>query len=178
MADKTALLLEAERRGILPPAQQAVLDEARRRGLVDVTRANLHNRPTPVESTGSPLKLPFMNQAIAGMAGGPVDLVNFGLNLMGIGSEEPFGGSQSIERAMLTAGIDLPDPGQRPETMGERVQRGETIAKVGRYPGGSTMLHFEVYRVGTRKRPRWPFGKPQPGSLVDPHSYLLATVQT
>lgn len=63
-------------------------------------------------------------------------------------------------------------------SVGNRVQRGQQIAKVGQYPGGSSMLHFEVYRVGTRKRPKWPFGKAQPGSLVDPETYLLATVTT
>jgi hypothetical protein len=34
MADKVELLLEADRRGILPPDQKALLDEARKRGLV------------------------------------------------------------------------------------------------------------------------------------------------
>lgn len=34
MADKLALMLEAERRGILPPDKVALLAEARRRGLV------------------------------------------------------------------------------------------------------------------------------------------------
>lgn len=35
MADKIELMLEAERRGILPPQQKAMLDEARKRGLVN-----------------------------------------------------------------------------------------------------------------------------------------------
>lgn len=39
MADKLQLLLEAERRGILPPEQKAMLDEARKRGLVDTQGA-------------------------------------------------------------------------------------------------------------------------------------------
>ena len=34
MADKIALLLEAERRGILPENKKALLAEARKRGLV------------------------------------------------------------------------------------------------------------------------------------------------
>lgn len=34
MADKIALLLEAERRGILPDNKKALLAEARKRGLV------------------------------------------------------------------------------------------------------------------------------------------------
>lgn len=35
MADKLQLMLEAERRGILPPEQKVLLDEARKRGLID-----------------------------------------------------------------------------------------------------------------------------------------------
>lgn len=34
MTDRIALMLEAERRGILPPDKAALLAEARRRGLV------------------------------------------------------------------------------------------------------------------------------------------------
>lgn len=35
MANKIELMIEAERRGILPPEQAAMLDEARKRGLVN-----------------------------------------------------------------------------------------------------------------------------------------------
>ena len=62
--------------------------------------------------------------------------------------------------------------------IGERVERGEVIAKVGSYPSGRSMLHLEVYRAGTRRRPRWKYDTPQPGSVVNPHKYLLATVTT
>lgn len=60
---------------------------------------------------------------------------------------------------------------------GFRFQRGQKIAEIGRYPGGSTMLHFELYRVGTRKRTPWAWGAPKPDPLVNPHKYLLATVK-
>jgi murein DD-endopeptidase MepM/ murein hydrolase activator NlpD len=68
-------------------------------------------------------------------------------------------------------------PGSYP-VKGARVSRGQKIAEVGRYPGGSTMLHLELHKVGTTKRIPWMWGKPQPGSLVDPTNYLLATVDT
>lgn len=67
-------------------------------------------------------------------------------------------------------------PGSYPKS--GRLKRGEMIARIGRYPGGSQMLHFEVYKVGTLKRVRWPYGQAQPPQLVDPHPYLLATVTT
>lgn len=51
MADKTQLLLEAERRGILPAEMQPLLDEARRRGLVPAAD------PPPIRF-GPPVRLP------------------------------------------------------------------------------------------------------------------------
>lgn len=33
--------------------------------------------------------------------------------------------------------------------VGSKVQRGQAIARVGQYPGGSEMLHFELYTKGT-----------------------------
>jgi murein DD-endopeptidase MepM/ murein hydrolase activator NlpD len=68
-------------------------------------------------------------------------------------------------------------PGSYP-AKGTQLKRGELIARIGRYPKGDTMLHFEVYKVGTTKRVRWPYGQAQPPQLVDPHPYLLATVTT
>ena len=59
-----------------------------------------------------------------------------------------------------------------------RVKRGQKVAQIGRYPGGSSMLHLELYRVGSRRRVNWPWGTEQPPSLVNPHKYLLATVNT
>jgi len=82
---------------------------------------------------------------------------------------------QSFGGPMLVFGAVA--PGSYP-AKGTELKRGELVARVGKYPGGSTMLHFEAYKVGIRKRVRWPYGKPQPPQLVDPHSYLLATVTT
>lgn len=66
-------------------------------------------------------------------------------------------------------------PGSFPDTFPVRVVRGEQIAKIGRYPGGNTMLHLELYRVGTKARVRWPWNTARPSALVNPHKYLLAT---
>ena len=35
--------------------------------------------------------------------------------------------------------------------IGTQVAAGQPVARIGRYPGGSTMLHFELYLAGTRK---------------------------
>ena len=48
------------------------------------------------------------NVGIAEMIGGPVDLVNAGLGLVGLGSEEPIGGSQQIRRGFAALGLAPP----------------------------------------------------------------------
>ena len=69
------------------------------------------------------------------------------------------------------------DPVGLPQ-VGTVLQRGEPIGRIGVYPGGSTMLHFETYRAGTTIRPAWRYGTPQPETVVNPNSYLDATVET
>lgn len=58
MADKLQMMLEAERRGILPLEQKAMLDEARKRGLIDTQAAfgdTLRQAPAdPVGDLNSP----------------------------------------------------------------------------------------------------------------------------
>jgi len=55
---------------------------------------------------------------------------------------------------------------------GVRVKRGQPIARVGTYPGGSSMLHFEMYKKGTTTNYRWMRGEPPPPRLLDPTNYL------
>ncbi|MCA9663898.1 MAG: hypothetical protein KC486_36570, partial [Myxococcales bacterium] len=57
--------------------------------------------------------------------------------------------------------------------IGTAVKRGQVIAAVGKYPKGSTMLHWEAWKLGTRKpRARWSEGKPRPADNYDPSDYL------
>lgn len=56
--------------------------------------------------------------------------------------------------------------------MGSKVASGQPIARIGRYPGGSTMLHFEIYSSGTRKNEQWKSGRNPPDNLLDPTNYL------
>jgi murein DD-endopeptidase MepM/ murein hydrolase activator NlpD len=56
--------------------------------------------------------------------------------------------------------------------VGSRVVAGQPIARIGRYPHGSAMLHFELYALGTRKNERWRAGKAPPDNLLDPTGYL------
>jgi len=57
------------------------------------------------------------NVGVAKAAGLPVDLANFVLSLGGMGSEEPFGGSKSIQRGMSGLGL-APEPGTEREALG------------------------------------------------------------
>ena len=58
--------------------------------------------------------------------------------------------------------------------VGSRVAAGQPIATVGINPGGSTMLHMEMYREGTtRNHQWWDRGRP-PEVLLDPTAYLEA----
>ncbi len=56
--------------------------------------------------------------------------------------------------------------------VGTKVRAGHPIARIGRYPGGDTMLHFELYTAGTRKNARWKDGRNPPDNLLDPTEYL------
>ena len=69
-------------------------------------------------------------------------------------------------------------PGHLPAP-GRVLQRGELVGRIGKYPGGSTMLHIEQWTVGAFKdNPRpsgpWKWGSPRPAQLVDPTAYLQA----
>lgn len=50
-------------------------------------------------------------------------------------------------------------------SVGDVVAAGQIIGWLGRYPGGSVMLHLEEHR-GPRER--WLLGEPRPATLVDP----------
>lgn len=71
--------------------------------------------------------MPFVNKAIAGTVGAPVDLFTGGLNLIpGVDIKEPIGGSKSIERGMSAIGIDIPD--RDPKTIPEHI--GQSVGEV------------------------------------------------
>ena len=79
--------------------------------------------------------MPFVNKSIARFFGSPVDATNAALNLVGLGTDRPIGGSESIRQAM-NIGVDTPikfqgqnirlalggaTPDREPETFLERV---------------------------------------------------------
>lgn len=62
--------------------------------------------------------------------------------------------------------------------IGSRVRQGQPVARVGINPGGSTMLHFEMYQRGTKSNRRWYQGRPAPQELYDPTEYLQRAANT
>ena len=52
---------------------------------------------------------------LSDVLGFPVDLVNTGLGVVGLGSKAPFGGSESIRRALTAGGMGYMDEQDLPE---------------------------------------------------------------
>ena len=59
--------------------------------------------------------------------------------------------------------------------VGDKVTRGQKLAEIGVYPKGSTMLHAEIYPLGTTVRKVWYSGDP-PDTVIDPSDYLKAAM--
>jgi murein DD-endopeptidase MepM/ murein hydrolase activator NlpD len=57
--------------------------------------------------------------------------------------------------------------------IGKTVEPGQLIAYVGRNPKGSSMLHFEMYKKGTKHAMQWFKGKKTPDEILNPTKYLL-----
>lgn len=73
------------------------------------------------------------------------------------------------------------DPDHLPKP-GTPLRRGELVGRIGVYPKGSQMLHFEQWKVGSFKdAPRppgpWKWDAPRPAALVNPYEYLSAMVR-
>lgn len=56
--------------------------------------------------------------------------------------------------------------------IGSRVIAGQVVATVGINPGGSQMLHYEMYASGTRQNHQWYAGQRPPAQLRNPTHYL------
>jgi len=67
-------------------------------------------------------KMGFLNKSLAEVLGAPVDITNALLSTIGLDSERPFGGSESIRAGMKKIGAPTPD--REPETLGEKVFSG------------------------------------------------------
>ena len=83
-----------------------------KRGSVDPTK-----RGSQREASDDLGFMPFLNRSLAQIAGSPVDVTNALLQSIGLGSEQPFGGSQSIRAGMEAIGAPTPD--RDPETFAE-----------------------------------------------------------
>lgn len=57
--------------------------------------------------------------------------------------------------------------------VGDRVTRGQPVARIQATAGGDHMLHIETYRNGLTHNQQWWKGSPAPSHLLDPTDYLL-----
>jgi murein DD-endopeptidase MepM/ murein hydrolase activator NlpD len=57
--------------------------------------------------------------------------------------------------------------------LNDRVKAGQVIGYIGLLPKGSSMLHFETYRKGTRSSKPWRPGQDRPHEILNPTRYLL-----
>ena len=84
------------------------------------TEQPLATEGTPGQSFEGPSGFtPFLNKGIARFFGSPVDITNAALNLVGLGTDRPIGGSESIKQAMGLASIRTAT--REPETLVERL---------------------------------------------------------
>lgn len=82
---------------------------------------------------------------------------------------------QLLNGPVLVFGAVHPD--HLPEK-GAVIRRGELVGRIGRYPKGDTMLHFEMWKVGELARPDWLPGTDPPAGLLDPFLYLSNAKRT
>ena len=67
---------------------------------------------------------------LSDVLGFPVDLVNTGLGVVGLGSKAPFGGSESIRRALTAGGMGYMDEQDLPEDQRALARGGRTVGQV------------------------------------------------
>lgn len=89
------------------------------RALAQEYQRRKSTQESPQAGEGPSGFMPFLNKAIATTAGAPVDLTNAVLGMVGLGSEKPFGGSESIRGGMEKIGAPTPD--RAPESLSETV---------------------------------------------------------
>lgn len=148
--DRRQLEIEVEllRRGITPESLQPEQQPEQQEDLGIATRA----------AQG-------FNVGLAKGLGAPVDLVNAALSFVGLGSEQPVGGSAFLQRGLAGAGA-APEPGTEREELG---QVGRITEEVGAtvIPGGVVGGAARAGRTGGQiLKPVFDFFKQRPGTFA------------
>ncbi len=103
--------------------------------------------PEQPEAIGAPLQLAQgFNVALAQTLGLPVDAVNAAFKKIGLGSEQPFGGSESIKSGLESIGVGVSPPD--PQGLGERL-----AASAGRALGATAVPAGALLKAGQLARP-------------------------
>lgn len=120
--EKLDLILEAERRGILPPERQEMLDEARRRGLVPNKEAAPDTKPGLMDSLKRAAGL-TARYAVEGPAG----IAGMAINPLTVAAGRG-NWTDSVSRLLTSAGLP------QPESEGEKVSAEVSKAIAGGAP--------------------------------------------
>jgi len=76
----------------------------------------------PAISTLKEKPTSYLPKGLARSFGAPVDIISAGLGAVGLGVDEPFGGSKSIESGLRAIGLDIPK--RPPKSVGEHIYSG------------------------------------------------------
>lgn len=98
----------------------------------------------------------FNTGFLADTFGAPVDLVNAGLSVVGLGTEAPFGGSESIRRLLAAGNMGYADEQDLPEDQ-------RALARGGRTAGQVTGMAAPVFGMAGRLSPAQALMQSPPG---------------
>ena len=154
-----------------PPASWSAGSKfaARRPWKKDVPQTRNHTGIDLAASPGTPVLAPESGTIVAPNTGWEYDKVT----------------KKGVKALIMQtdSGLTILLGGVRPNSAidktGQKVQAGEKLAEIGRYPLGDSMLHFTLHNdvlseAEVNARKSWPAGQPPPANVIDPASYLGA----
>ena len=150
--EQVGLVQEAQKRGRLTPEQSALVDEKlKRQGITTAPAQTSQDAGTKVAPTPSQKEHDQRNgtsvvgqfgtgtsEGMTNTLGAPVDIVNFGLDQVGAGTEKPFMGSKFLQDAIPETLKDGP-----PQTTSQRIAR-----EAGKAVGETLLTLFPLLKGG------------------------------
>lgn len=95
----------------------------------EISARHNRRRSTDIQKASAAAK-GFNVGALSDVVGFPVDLINAGLSTIGLGSEVPFGGSESIRRGLTAGGMGYMDEQDLPQDQRALARGGRTAGQI------------------------------------------------
>lgn len=95
----------------------------------EISARHNRRRSTDIQKASAAAK-GFNVGALSDVVGFPVDLINAGLSRIGLGSEVPFGGSESIRRGLTAGGMGYMDEQDLPQDQRALARGGRTAGQI------------------------------------------------